>query len=133
MMSKYTDYIELILRKSTLKIRRELQFSDLKWKKPLRFDYGIYRDNFLVALLEVDGEQHFMPIEHWGGRTSFLKTQELDRKKNRYSLVKNIPLYRVPFFEIYNIKTPSDIFSAKFLVSSQWHNDNVRKILENLP
>lgn len=129
-MSKYTDYIESILHKSPFKLKRELQFADLKWKLPLRFDYGIYRNNELIALLEVDGEQHFMSIEHWGGRKSFLKIQELDRKKNRYSLVKKIPLYRVPFFEVYKVKNYSDIFTNKFLVISQWHNDNVKKTLE---
>lgn len=132
-MSKYTDHIESVLHKSPFTIKRELQFPDLKWKLPLRFDYGIYKDGKLIALLEVDGEQHFAPIAAWGGRKSFLKIQELDRKKNRYSLVKNIQLYRVPFFEVYNIKSYSDIFTTKFLVTTQWHNDNVRKILEKFP
>ena len=52
-----------------------------------------------------------------------MKGQEHDRRKNSYCLANNSPLYRIPYWEIKNLKNPSDIFIDKFLVKSRWHND----------
>jgi hypothetical protein len=131
-MSKYTEHIESILRQSPYTFRKEVQFIDLRWKLPLRFDYALYQGGEMACLLEVDGEQHFEAIAAWGGRRAFIKTQELDRKKNRYSLSVRVPLYRIPYNKIYSIVYYGSIFSDEFLVKTQWHNDNVRKNLEKL-
>lgn len=131
-MSKYTEYIESVLSQSPYTLKKELQFVDLKWRLALRFDYGLYQEGKLKALLEVDGEQHFHIIDHWGGRKAFIKIQELDRKKNRYSLSNKIPLYRIPYNKVYLITKYQDLFHQEFLVNTQWHNDNVKKNLENL-
>ena len=38
----------------------------------------------------------------------------------------NIPLYRIPYWEIKNIHKVEDIFVPKFLVKSKWHNDYLK-------
>ena len=53
------------------------------------------------------------------------KLQENDRRKNSYFLAKNIPLYRIPYWEVYNLKTADDIFQEKFRVKDRWHNDKL--------
>ena len=118
-MSKYEDSIIFVLKKDKIKFHREKTFSDLKHGL-FRFDFYIQDLHGAPAIVEVDGEQHFKPIY---GRQSFLKGQEHDRRKNSYCLANNISLYRVPYWEIKNIKSSSDIFSDKFLVKSRWHND----------
>ena len=118
-MSKYEDQIVTILKQSKIKFQREKTFSDLK-RGLFRFDFYIPNIYGAPAIIEVDGEQHFKPVY---GRQSFLKGQEHDRMKNSYCLANNIPLYRIPYWEIKNLKTAEDIFVKKFLVKSRWHND----------
>ena len=121
-MSKYEESVIKILKQGQISFVREKTFSDLKHGL-FRFDFYIYNLNGAPAIVEVDGEQHFKPIY---GRQSFLKGQEHDRRKNSYCLANNIPLYRIPYWEIKNLKTSADIFSNKFLVKTRWHNDQLK-------
>ena len=118
-MSSYEDQVIKILKKFKIKFQREKTFSDLK--------HGLFRFDFYLSdyniIIEVDGEQHFKPIY---GRQSFLKGQEHDRRKNSYCLANNIPLYRIPYWDIKNLKEPTDIFTNKYLVKTRWHNDQVK-------
>ena len=119
-MSGYETYFVQLLQKAKIKFVREKTYKDLK-NGSFRFDF------YLTArgvLLEIDGEQHFKPVY---GRAAFLKGQEHDRRKNSYCLAKGIPLYRIPYWEIKNIKTADQIFDEKFLVKTRWHNDNLSK------
>ena len=121
-MSKYEEQVMLILKQSKIKFFREKTFSDLK-RGLFRFDFYISDLQGAPAIVEVDGEQHFKPIY---GRQAFLKGQEHDRRKNSYCLANNIPLYRIPYWEIKNLKTSTDIFIDKFLVKTRWHNDQLK-------
>lgn len=121
-MSKYEESVIKILKQGKISFVREKTFSDLKHGL-FRFDFYIYSLNGAPVIVEVDGEQHFKPIY---GRQSFLKGQEHDRRKNSYCLANNIPLYRIPYWEIENLKTSADIFSNKFLVKTRWHNDQLK-------
>lgn len=118
-MSGYESYIISIFKKEKVSFVREKTFSDLRDGK-FRFDFYIHGARPII--IEVDGEQHFKPIY---GRQNFLKGQEHDRRKNSYCLANNISLYRIPYWEIKNIKTFSDMTQNKFLVKTKWHNDNL--------
>lgn len=135
MASKGEDLIVKILKKENIEFIKEKSFLDLKgfYKKPLRFDFAIYKNSELKFLIEYQGEQHYkeIPILH-STRQDFLQQQEYDRKKIRYCLANNIKLYIIPFFEHNNIKTYKDLIQDKFLATSQWHNDIVyREYLNN--
>ena len=120
-MSKYEDKIINLLKNAQITFLREKTFSDLK-RGLFRFDFYIPNLQGAPAIVEVDGEQHFKPIY---GRQAFLKGQEHDRRKNSYCLANNIPLYRIPYWEIKNLAEAKDIFKEKFLVKSRWHNDQL--------
>lgn len=120
-MSNYENSIISLLKKEQIKFTREKTFSDLKHGL-FRFDFYIPNLHGAPAIVEVDGEQHFKPIY---GRQAFLKGQEHDRRKNSYCLANNIPLYRIPYWEIKNLTKAEDIFKEKFLVKSRWHNDQL--------
>ena len=122
-MSKYENKVIQILQKEKIWFYREKTFKDLK-RGLFRFDFYLPNLNGAPAIIEVDGEQHFQPIY---GRKAFLKGQEHDRQKNSYCLAHNIPLYRVPYWEIYNLKSSADIFTSAHLVKDRWHNDNLRE------
>ena len=120
-MSKYEESIMKILKQEQLSFVREKTFSDLK-RGLFRFDFYIPNFKGRPILIEVDGEQHFKPVY---GRQAFLKGQEHDRRKNSYCLANNIPLYRIPYWEIKNIEDIDDILKEEFLVKNKWHNDKI--------
>ena len=63
---------------------------------PARFDFLI--DN--MFLIEFDGEQHYKPVDIYGGVDAFLKTQEHDEYKNQWCKENNIPLIRIPYTKL---------------------------------
>lgn len=67
-----------------------------------KFDFAILKDGKLVGLIEYDGEQHFRPVELFGGEEQFKVQQERDRRKDAYCAIKNIPLVRIPYTD-YNV------------------------------
>lgn len=121
-MSKYENKIMEILKAAKLSFYREKTFKDLK-RGLFRFDFYLQNYHGRPVIVEVDGEQHFKPIY---GRQAFLKGQEHDRQKNSYCLANNIPLYRVPYWKIKDLKTINDIFTDEHLVKDRWHNDNLK-------
>ena len=124
--SSLEEKIITILKKEKINFQREKTYPDLKFGY-YRFDFFLPQYNLLI---EVDGAQHykFSKIFH-KKRQDFLKAQEIDRRKNSYALSHNIPLYRIPYFEIENINTFQDILQDKFLVKDKWHCDNVARLL----
>lgn len=124
--SSLEEHIISVLKKEKIKFQREKTYPDLKFGY-YRFDFFLPQYNLLI---EVDGAQHykFSKIFH-KKRQDFLKAQERDRRKNSYALSHNIPLYRIPYFEIENINTFQDILQDKFLVKDKWHCDNVARLL----
>lgn len=115
-MSKYEDKIIHILRAASVRFVREKTYPDLYLGR-YRFDFYIPSMNILI---EVDGQYHWKSVR---GRAALLKQQEHDRRKNSYCLAHNIPLYRIPYWDINKISTIDDIFKAKYLVKSKFHND----------
>ena len=125
-MSKGAKKIAMLLRKRGFYVVPEYSFPDLKGKNGtfLRYDFAILYGGRPVVLVEYDGEAHFKQVKHFQKTENKLKqAQERDRRKNKYALLNNIKLYRVPYWEINNIYTYRDIFQDKFLVKTKYHND----------
>lgn len=118
--SKGEEQIIRILRAAGIKFEREKTYTDLKGGK-YRFDFFL---PVFGCLLEVDGLQHFKQVNKFQKtRADFLKQQERDRQKNSYCLANNIPLYRIPYWELDNLNSYESLFQSQFLVKSKWHND----------
>ena len=122
--SKGEELISAILKSNNILFEREKTFNDLKHGL-LRFDFYLPERNIII---EWDGLQHFEQVSYFQKtRKDFLKGQENDRRKNNYCLTNNIVLYRIPYWEQSNIKKIEDIFQSKFIVTSMWHNDKIKK------
>ena len=117
-MSSYEDKVVRILRAGSIKFEREKTFEDLRQGR-YRFDFYIPARN---TCLEVDGQYHWKPIH---GRKELLAQKERDRRKNSYCLAHKIPIYRIPYWEIDNLKKVEDLFQKKFYVTSIWWNDRL--------
>lgn len=70
----------------------------------LRFDFIISNKNIYI---EYDGEQHYKPIDYFGGEEHLNEVQKRDEIKNNFCLDNNIKLIRIPYYldseEIYKI------------------------------
>ena len=120
-MSKYEDKVVALLKAERIAFYREKTFKDLKHGL-FRFDFYLPNLQGAPAIVEVDGEQHFKPVF---GRKEFMKGQEHDRRKNSYCLANEIPLYRIPYWEVFKLEGAKDIFTQEHLVKDRWHNDKL--------
>lgn len=119
-MSKGEQLIKSILENENVRYQQEKVFTDLRNGK-MRFDFFLPE---LGILLENDGVQHFKQIPKFH-RTlqEFNHAKQNDRYKNSFALARGYQLYRIPYWEINNIKTFSDMIQDKFHVTTSWHND----------
>lgn len=64
----------------------------------LRFDFAVIKNNRVFCLIEYDGEQHYKPVDYFGGEKAFKIRQEYDETKNQYCFKNQIPLLRLPYY-----------------------------------
>ena len=83
-----------LLQENNIDFIEEYVFLDLPKS---RFDFAIIKNEKIVRLIEFDGEQHYKDVKQWGGLEL---QQKRDKVKNDYALSHNIPLVRIPYWEI---------------------------------
>lgn len=89
-----------ILIENNVKFKSQFSFSDLVYKKPLKYDFAILgEDEKVVRLIEFDGPQHTEKENSWYTAEGELR----DRMKNAYAFTNNIPLVRIPYKEKDNL------------------------------
>ena len=69
-------------------------------KGKLRFDFCIYIDN-KAFLIEVNGIQHYKPVDFFGGIKGLKYQKERDKIKRKFCLSHNIPLLEIPYNKFY--------------------------------
>lgn len=103
--------IENFLRENKISYKKEFSFSDLKGENGLlRFDFSIYYQDNIFALIEFQGEQHYIPKEYFGGQMQLERQKAYDNKKRDYCKNNNIKLIEIPYYKINNI---NDILSEE--------------------
>lgn len=64
----------------------------------LRYDFGVYDETGAIkCLIECQGEQHYKPIDEFGGESQFELQKQNDELKRAYAGEHRIPLYEIPF------------------------------------
>ena len=122
-MSKGEERIVELLQKGKYKFEREKRFSDLK-KGLYRFDFYVIGGRAVPSLIELQGMQHYQfTSKFYSSRADFKTAQERDRRKISYCLAHNIPLYIIPYWELDNLRTATDLFNPRFRATSKWKND----------
>lgn len=118
-----------ILRAAGINFVREKSFKEAVRVKNCRFDFFLPQKNIL---LECDGAQHFIfNPRFFKNQSEFLKSKERDRMKNSAALAMGIPLYRIPYWEIDNLKNFEDLLKPEYLVRSKFHNDEAWRAHQN--
>lgn len=130
MMSKGEEKVVEILTKHKIPFEREYSFPGLVGYKqvPLRFDFVIFNNKHqILACIDFDGKQHYEFVKFFHKTQSgFKKQQEWDRRKNKYCLMHNIPLYRIPYWQLEDL-TFEKIFSPINRVTNKYHIDNIKR------
>lgn len=104
-----------ILENSNFSYIREYSPPELNKK---RFDFALLNENNeIIRLIEFDGEQHYKQSK-WG-RDKLERTQNSDHIKNSYALNNNIPLVRIPYWELNNINLEM-LLSNKYLIKENY-------------
>ena len=109
--SKISD----ILRKNNIYFETQKIFPScfyLNKNHPCRFDFYI-NNNFL---LEYDGIQHYQNSTGWNNKEHLNYTQKHDEYKNQWCRENNIPLKRIPYWELKNV-TIENIMDDTFLIT----------------
>lgn len=70
---------------------------NLKDKHPLRFDFTIYQDNKLIAVIEFNGIQHYKPISVFGGEKALCVQEKHDLMKVQYCVDYGLYLLQIPY------------------------------------
>ena len=99
--SKGEKSIRIWLEKNNIDYIHQHKYEDCKDIYPLPFDFYLPKYN---TLIEYDGEQHFRPIEHFGGQEYFEYIQKHDAIKNEYCKNNGISLLRIPYYKYNNIE-----------------------------
>jgi hypothetical protein len=117
------QHITSILKDAHIQFEAEKIFNNVPRIRYYRYDFYLPKQNILI---EFNGRQHYEYNKFFHSkRSDFLKAQERDRRKISYALSKKIPLYIIPFWELDNIHTSTDLFQKKFLALDKFHNDKV--------
>lgn len=67
-------------------------------KNLLSFDFALLDDfGNVFCLVECQGEQHYHPVDYFGGQTAFERQQANDERKRAYCRQYKIPLIELPF------------------------------------
>lgn len=93
--------IENILKEYNISFKTEYSFEDLRSIKgtKLRFDFALFQNNKLIGLIEYNGQQHYQPIEYFGGQESYQQQVFNDNLKYLYCQNNNIPLLIIGYYD----------------------------------
>lgn len=91
------------LDNNNITYKSQKTFKECKDKRTLPFDFYLPDYNLVI---EYDGEQHYKPIEYFGGEKSFNNIIKHDKIKDNYCKNNNIKILRIPYFE--NVKEKLD-------------------------
>ena len=105
--SKGEEKISKILNSNKIPHIKGYTFDDLKGKKnKLKFDFGILDSHqSLICLIECQGEQHYNPVDHFGGEKQFLRQQSYDNKKREYCKQHNLKVIEIPYWDFDKINS----------------------------
>lgn len=88
--------INKILKLLNIKYEPQKKFNNLKDTQPLSYDFYIPDQNILI---EYQGQQHYEPIDYFGGVNQFKIQQKHDKLKSDYAKKHNYNLIAVPYTE----------------------------------
>ncbi len=100
-ISSFQWIVNKILLDNNVSYRVEVTFPDLygiSGKSQLRYDFGIFNlDGTVKCLIECQGEQHYKPVDEFGGRYQFESQIKNDKLKREYARSHHIELIEISY------------------------------------
>lgn len=91
--SKGEIFISNYLENKGIKFISQFRFQE---GSKLSYDFYLPEHNLLI---EYQGQQHYEPVEHFGGEEKFRIQQERDKKKRKMAQEKNIELLEISYLD----------------------------------
>lgn len=115
-LEKYSiDYLDL----HKIEYISQYTFNDLLGDNDvLRFDFGIKKNDEFSIFIECQGEQHYHPVDMFGGQVAFERQQRYDNKKIEYCKQHS---YKLLLMDGRLVKTEFDVI--------KWFDDNLIPLL----
>ena len=98
--SKLEKYCRYILNNLKIEFKEQKTFKNCKDKELLKFDFYLV---YYKILIELDGEQHFKNVDHFG-INSLQDNMRRDKIKNDYCEKNKIRFLRISYSEIKNMR-----------------------------
>lgn len=98
--------IEFALKSSNINYKTQYTFDDCITDNnaKCKFDFAVFtKENKLLCLIEYDGEQHYIATGGWNNADCHERTLIRDEIKNIYCIEHNIPLIRIPYYDLNKI------------------------------
>lgn len=111
--SKGEEKIRDYLVSMNIDFREQYRIKECRNKRPLPFDFAVFENNELIALIEYDGKQHFHAYDSWGGVEKFETTKRHDAIKNNYCQRNNIRLLRIKYTKLKQIEFVLEKYFSK--------------------
>lgn len=99
--SKGEFIIEQKLNSLNIKFEKQKKFLDCKDKNRLPFDFFVPSYNMCI---EFDGEQHYRPVDYFGGDDAYAILKRHDEIKDEYWKNHGIKLVRISYADFDNIE-----------------------------
>ena len=91
-ISKGEQYFINIFKNNNIEYIYQKEFDDCVRKRKLKYDFYLPNENICI---EVDGIQHSVVVEYFGGIDKFIIQKDIDNIKDNYCYENNIKLLRV--------------------------------------
>ena len=103
-VSKSEEYIEKYLISNNINYKTQFKFSDLKYKKELKFDFAILdNENNIKFLIEYNGEQHYIFRRQFGMKIKDFDVILIrDKIKMDYCIKNGIDIHIIKYTENIN-------------------------------
>lgn len=86
--------IATYLKNSGIEFEPQKKFKEVKDSRPLSYDFYLPKQKILI---EYNGEQHYRPIEFFGGEVAFKKQQRHDYIKRKYAIDNGFTLLSIGY------------------------------------
>ena len=116
--SRGEEKIASLLQKANIDFVRQKTFEDcyILAGHLLSFDFWVQNS----YCIEFDGEQHFRPVDFFGGEERFQRQKEYDLYKDEYCFINNIPLIRIPFTKLKTLELKDlQVETTDFLIRKE--------------
>ena len=99
---------------------KQYRLSDCRLDKPLPFDFAIFENNKLIALIEYQGDIHYHTTGGWNTQERLIENQKRDKIKQDYCKEHNIPLFIISYWDYEKID--ADYIKKGIYSGLQKHN-----------